>query len=115
MSQPLNRALAALDTDATISELHHAIIEMEHKMSDPPPVLAVQNGNYTIRQKSSGQFLDAYENAEKDFRLVTRPAQDKTPKSGRWWVPTKAWSGPYARKAAAATSMPTRTKPTISV
>src|SRR5215207_7045052 len=62
---------------ATITELH----QRHHrngvqKMSDLPPVLAVQNGNYTIRQKSSGRFLDAYENAGNDFRLVTRPAQD---------------------------------------
>ena len=84
-------------------------------MSDLPPVLAVQNGTYTIRQKSSGRFLDAYENAGNDFRLVTRPAQDNDTQVWEVVGPTWAWSGPFARKATAATSMPTRTKPTISV
>ena len=32
-------------------------------------------GTYTIRQKSSGRFVDAYQNGE-DFGLVTRPPQD---------------------------------------
>ena len=39
-------------------------------------------GTYTIRQKSNGRFLDAHEIADKDFRLVTRPAQNND--TQRW-------------------------------
>lgn len=39
-------------------------------------------GTYTIRQKSSGRFLDAHEIAGKDFQLVTRPAQNND--TQRW-------------------------------
>lgn len=39
-------------------------------------------GTYTIRQKSSNRFLDAHEIADKDFRLVTRPAQNNN--TQRW-------------------------------
>lgn len=46
----------------------------------PPHVLAA--GTYTIRQKSNGRFLDAHEIADKDFRLVTRPAQNND--TQRW-------------------------------
>jgi hypothetical protein len=48
----------------------------------PPHLLAP--GTYTIRQKSSNRFLDAHEIAEKDFRLVTRPAQNND--TQRWEV-----------------------------
>ncbi len=40
------------------------------------PTVLPTEGVFTIRQKSSGRFLDAHEIEEKDFRLVTRPAQD---------------------------------------
>ena len=40
----------------------------------PAGVLAA--GTYTIRQKSNNRFLDAHEIADKDFRLVTRTAQN---------------------------------------
>ena len=36
----------------------------------------------TVRQRSSGRFLDAHENSANDFRLVTRPPQNNT--SQRW-------------------------------
>src|SRR5262245_44283127 len=36
----------------------------------------ISNGNYTIRQKSSDRFLDAYEDVANDYRLATRPAQN---------------------------------------
>ncbi|WP_321474218.1 matrixin family metalloprotease [uncultured Paludibaculum sp.] len=39
-------------------------------------------GTYTIRQKSNNRFLDAHEIADKDFRLVTRPAQNNN--TQRW-------------------------------
>src|SRR5436309_564855 len=39
-------------------------------------------GVFTIRQKSSGRFLDAHEIEQKDFGLVTRPAQDND--TQRW-------------------------------
>lgn len=45
-----------------------------------PTLLAA--GTYTIRQKSSGRFLDAHEIADKDFHLVTRPAQNND--TQRW-------------------------------
>jgi hypothetical protein len=40
------------------------------------PAVMPTEGVFTVRQKSSGRFLDAHEIEEKDFRLVTRPAQD---------------------------------------
>ena len=46
------------------------------------PVSVLAAGTYTIRQKSSGRFLDAHEIADKDFRLVTRPAQNND--TQRW-------------------------------
>jgi chromosome segregation and condensation protein ScpB len=36
----------------------------------------------TVRQRSSGRFLDAHENSANDFRLVTRPTQNND--SQRW-------------------------------
>ena len=46
------------------------------------PVSVLAAGTYTIRQKSNGRFLDAHEIADKDFRLVTRPAQNND--TQRW-------------------------------
>ena len=46
------------------------------------PTVSPAEGVYTIRQKSSGRFLDAHEIVEKDFRVVTRPAQ--TDDTQRW-------------------------------
>jgi hypothetical protein len=46
------------------------------------PVSVPPSGTYTVRQKSGGRFLDAHEIVEKDFRLVTRPAQNND--SQRW-------------------------------
>jgi hypothetical protein len=46
------------------------------------PANVLDAGTYTIRQKSSGRFLDAHEAADNDFRLVTRPAQGND--SQRW-------------------------------
>ncbi len=39
-------------------------------------------GTYTIKQKSSGRFVDAHEIAQKDFSLVTRPGQNNN--TQRW-------------------------------
>jgi hypothetical protein len=46
------------------------------------PTAIPANGTYTIRQKSTNRFLDAHEIADKDFRLVTRPAQNND--TQRW-------------------------------
>jgi predicted Zn-dependent protease len=46
------------------------------------PAAIPANGTYTIRQKSTSRFLDAHEIADKDFRLVTRPAQNND--TQRW-------------------------------
>jgi predicted Zn-dependent protease len=46
------------------------------------PVSVLTAGTYTIRQRSSGRFLDAHESADRDFRLVTRPAQNND--TQRW-------------------------------
>jgi len=46
------------------------------------PTSALAAGNYTLRQKSNGRFLDAHEVAENDFRLVTRTAQNND--TQRW-------------------------------
>ena len=46
------------------------------------PTAVLANGTYTVRQKSSGRFLDAHEIEEKDFALVTRPVQDND--TQRW-------------------------------
>ncbi len=43
---------------------------------------AVPSGTYTIRQVSSGRFVDAHEHAGEDFRLVTRTAQNND--TQRW-------------------------------
>jgi len=39
-------------------------------------------GIFTIRQTSSGRFLDGHEIEDQDFQLVTRPAQDND--TQRW-------------------------------
>ena len=39
---------------------------------------------FTIQQKSSGRFMDAHEIEEKDFALVTRPAQNND--TQRWLI-----------------------------
>ena len=63
----------------------------------------ISNGNYTIRQKSNGRFLDAHENAANDFRLVTRTAQNNDsqvwelvgPNVGIVWTLRQKSSGRY--------------------
>jgi len=40
------------------------------------PASVLAPGTYTIRQKSSGRFVDAHEISSQDFRLVTRTAQN---------------------------------------
>ena len=50
------------------------------------PTAVLANGTYTVRQKSSGRFLDAHEIADEDFRLVTRPAQNND--TQRWTLTT---------------------------
>ena len=47
---------------------------------DPP--VAQLAGEYTIRQKNNNRFVDAYENTQNDFSLVTRTAQNND--SQRW-------------------------------
>jgi hypothetical protein len=42
------------------------------------------NGTFTLRQVSSGRFLDAHEIASEDFRVVTRPAQNND--TQRWQI-----------------------------
>jgi len=44
--------------------------------------LPVPAGVHTVRQKSSGRFLDAHEDAGQDFSVVTRPAQNND--TQRW-------------------------------
>jgi hypothetical protein len=47
-----------------------------HLFFDPPTwVITPVGGVYTIQQKRGGRFVDAHEIAEKDFAVVTRPAQ----------------------------------------
>lgn len=47
--------------------------------SDTAGVRAV---GLTVRQRSSGRYVDAYEDAANDFAVVTRPAQNND--SQRW-------------------------------
>ncbi|TXH20830.1 MAG: hypothetical protein E6Q95_04930 [Chitinophagaceae bacterium] len=47
------------------------------------PVL-IQNGVYTIQQKSNNRFVDAHEYAAKDFSVVTRTAQNNS--TQRWLI-----------------------------
>ena len=44
--------------------------------------LTLEEGVYTIQQKSSGRFVDAHENEGNDFSLVTRTAQNN--ETQRW-------------------------------
>src|SRR5688572_12874890 len=44
----------------------------------------LESGTYTFRQQSSGRYLDAYQTAEKDYRLVTRATQNDD--SQRWVI-----------------------------
>jgi hypothetical protein len=46
------------------------------------PASLLERGVYTVRQKSTGRFMDAHEIQEKDFRLVTRPPQNND--TQRW-------------------------------
>ena len=46
------------------------------------PAAIPKLGVVTIRQQSTGRFLDAHEIAERDFRVVTRPDQDN--ETQRW-------------------------------
>src|SRR5688500_4600209 len=49
-----------------------------HPLAAPNDVdlVAALQGRYTIRQVSSGRYVDAHESADQDFRLVTRPWQN---------------------------------------
>ncbi len=42
----------------------------------------IESGDHTIRQQSSGRFLDAHESSSNNFSAVTRPAQGND--SQRW-------------------------------
>lgn len=46
----------------------------------------------TVRQRSSGRFLDAHEKSANDYRLVTRPAQNN---DSQRWVLKAAGAGGY--------------------
>jgi hypothetical protein len=46
------------------------------------PTSLLERGVYTVRQQSTGRFMDAHEIQEKDFRLVTRAAQNND--TQRW-------------------------------
>jgi hypothetical protein len=46
------------------------------------PTVVPASGIFTVRQKSSGRFLDAHEIESRDFHLVTRPAQNND--TQRW-------------------------------
>ena len=52
------------------------IIKKAPVITTPPP--APLNGLYFIKQNSSGMFLDAHQNEGKDWRIVTRAAQNNT-------------------------------------
>lgn len=45
-------------------------------------VTPIDDGSFTIRQRSTGQFVDAHEYDGMDFGLVTRPYQDND--TQRW-------------------------------
>jgi hypothetical protein len=47
---------------------------------------------FTIQQKSSSRFMDAHEIEEKDFALVTRPAQNND--THRWLIKSVAFHLP---------------------
>ena len=52
----------------------------------------ISNGDYTIRQKSSDRFLDAYEDAANDFKAATRTAQNN---NSQLWVTVLQSDGSY--------------------
>jgi hypothetical protein len=47
---------------------------------------------YTIKQKSSGRFVDAHEIVERDFAVVTRSAQNND--TQRWVIKLLGLPGP---------------------
>lgn len=56
-----------------------------HEFFVPPTWVITPVGDaYTIQQKKSRRFIDAHEIAEKDFALVTRPAQNDD--TQRWII-----------------------------
>ena len=50
----------------------------------PPPPVVPQTNLVTFQQVSSGRFMDAYEIAGEDFRLVTRPQENND--TQRWRI-----------------------------
>jgi hypothetical protein len=46
------------------------------------------DGVYTIQQRSSGRYVDAWDRASEDYRVVTRPRQDNS--TQRWEVSGEA-------------------------
>ena len=43
----------------------------------------LEQGVYTVQQKSNGRFVDAHEVPDQDFAVVTRPAQNNDTRGGR--------------------------------
>ena len=65
------------DTGVTVQVLSALPGGFSIRVLDPK-----RSGTYTIQQQSNGRFMDAHEIAEKDFALVTRPAQNND--TQRW-------------------------------
>lgn len=57
-----------------------------------PPTTVLENGTYTLQQASNGKYLDAHENTAKDFRVVTRGAQNN---ATQLWVIKNKPNGNY--------------------
>ena len=59
-------------------------VQAVNYMYFPSVPFILQQGVYSIQQKSNGRFVDAHEYAGKDFALVTRPVQNN--ETQRWFI-----------------------------
>lgn len=64
-----------LEGGSTRTDVLPRVVRFELQPAMADGVVPIQAGIHTIRQKSSGRLLDAYQSSRNDFRVVTRTAQ----------------------------------------
>jgi len=69
--------------------------EKRPELSSGADPAMLENGTYVIRQAVNGRFLDAYDNAKRDYRVVTRGQQSDGSQS---WILTRAEGNTYTIK-----------------
>ena len=115
IAHEFGHALGAGVRSNTSNGAHVCLLRQDvHRNLEPDDIAGIQSiygagllasGMYTIRQKSSGRFVDAHESGTQDFGSSPALPRTTTPSAGtsrRWEPSTRSSNG-----AAAASSMPT--------